>query len=127
MKSIVLKVFVMLGIMSMVLSTSVQAMESDSKSQVTGVVVDISSAAIVIQEVREESNEISQFELAIDDKTQFSAEETGEIALGDAVEIEYTETEEGKLALMIQEISAKESGEKAAKKALKAELALPEK
>lgn len=122
MKKAIVKVFVLFGIFGMVLSTTVHALESEAKSQVRGIVVDISPAAIVVQEVRDEGNEISQFELAINDKTRFSADDSADIALGDAVEIEFTETDEGKVAILIEEISAKASGDKAAKKMLKADL-----
>ncbi|MBZ0167036.1 MAG: hypothetical protein K8I00_09530 [Candidatus Omnitrophica bacterium] len=122
MKRTFAKIVVMLSIFTVVLSTSVKAMESETKSQVRGIVVDITPNAIVVQEVRKEGNEISQFELTINEKTRFSDKESGEIALGDAVEIEFSESEEGKIALMIQQIKAMESAEKAGKDMLKADL-----
>ena len=43
------KFFVLIAVMSVVLSTSVQAMEAEAKAQVRGIVVDISPESIVIQ------------------------------------------------------------------------------
>ncbi len=121
------KVFVLIGVMSVVLSTSVQAMEADTKAQVRGIVVDISPESIVIQQESKEGNEISQFELTINKDTKFSADESEDIALGDAVEIEFAETKEGKVALAIQEITAKAAALKASNKDLSAELEMDDK
>lgn len=120
------KFFVLMGIMSVVLSTSVQAMEAETKAQVRGIVVDISAESIVIQQESQEGNEISQFELAINKETKFSADDSQDIALGDAVEVEFAETPEGKVALAIQEITAKTAALKAANKVLTAELDMAE-
>lgn len=116
------KFFVLIGVMSVVLSTSVQAMEADAKAQVRGIVVDISEQSIVIQQESKEGNEISQFELTINQETKFNADESADIALGDAVEVEFAETKEGKVALAIEEITAKSEALKAANKVLTAEL-----
>lgn len=122
MKRTFAKIVVMLSIFTVVLSTSVKAMESETKNHVQGIVVDITPNAIVVQEVRKEGTEISQFELTINEDTRFSDEDSAAIALGDAVEIEFSESEDGKIALMIQQIKAMKSAEKAGKDMLKAEL-----
>ena len=116
------KFFVLIGVMSVVLSTSVQAMEADTKAQVRGIVVDISEQSIVIQQESKEGNEISQFELTINQETKFSADESADIALGDAVEVEFAETKQGKIALAIEEITVKSEALKATNKVLTAEL-----
>ncbi|MCA9393866.1 MAG: hypothetical protein KC900_06655 [Candidatus Omnitrophica bacterium] len=121
------KFFVLIAVMSVVLSTSVQAMEAEAKAQVRGIVVDISPESIVIQQESKEGTEISQFELTINKETKFSADESEDIALGDAVEVEFAETAEGKIALAIQEIKAKSAALKAANTVLTADLDMAEK
>ncbi|MCB9720448.1 MAG: hypothetical protein H6756_06195 [Candidatus Omnitrophica bacterium] len=121
------KFFVLIAVMSVVLSTSVQAMEAEAKAQVRGIVVDISPDSIVIQQESKEGTEISQFELTINKETKFSADESEDIALGDAVEVEFAETAEGKIALAIQEIKAKSAALKAANTVLTADLDMAEK
>lgn len=121
------KIFMLIAVMSFVLSTSVQAMEAETKAQVRGIVVDISPESIVIQQESKEGTEISQFELTINKETKFSADESEDIALGDAVEVEFAETPTGKIALAIQEIKAKAAALKATNKVLSAELDMAEK
>lgn len=100
-------------VMGIILSVSVNtsmALESDTNQNIRGVVVDIDPEQIIVQEIREEGDQISQFEIAIDTDTLFKDDSTSEdIAQGDEVEIEFKETENGKVAVLILEQMAEEA------------------
>ncbi len=88
----------------------VAALESEANLNVHGVVIDIDAEQIIVQEIKEEGDQISQFEIAISKDTLFT-EDTGsqDITQGDEVEIEYIETENGKVAIQILEKASLEA------------------
>ncbi|MGE0268753.1 MAG: hypothetical protein AB7S78_09910 [Candidatus Omnitrophota bacterium] len=100
------------GVLCAVLAVPVRALESDAKKLVRGTVIEITSEHIVIQEESTENDEVSQFELAINAETSFNEEATNEdIDQGDSVEIEYKETDGGKVAILINETDLEASDE----------------
>lgn len=103
---------ILAGILCAVFAAPARALESDAKKLVRGTVIEITSDHIVIQEESTESDEVSQFELAINAETSFNEEAVNEdIDQGDSVEIEYKETDNGKVAILINETELDESDE----------------
>lgn len=89
-----------------------QALESDVKKFVRGTVIEITPEHIVIREENAASDEINQFELAINEETAFKEDTSNEdISQGDSVEIEYKETDSGKVAVLINETAVQETAD----------------
>lgn len=91
-------------------ATEVVALETEANLNVHGVVIDIDAEQIIVQEIKEEGDQISQFEIAISKETMFTEDSgSADIVQGDEVEIEYIETENGKVAIQILEKAALEA------------------
>lgn len=104
MKTKLITTLILAGVIGVVLSAPVFALESDAKKLVRGTVIEITPEHIVIREENAEDKDVSEFELAINEETSFKEDTTNDdIAQGDNVEIEYKETENGKVALLINE------------------------
>lgn len=104
MKTKLITTLILAGVLGVALSAPVFALESDAKKLVRGTVIEITPEHIVIREENAEDQDVSEFELAINEETSFKEDTTDEgIAQGDNVEIEYKETENGKVALLINE------------------------